>query len=267
MGNSNAKEKATVAAATAAPHAAATPPPAEDATQNVDDQAEDAERVAERVSAAGALAATSTIAANGAAMPTSLVLEFIASCVEAGVDTASFDSYRAFVEAVDTDQDGNVSRDELYEWLLKSRGTFSTAQIRTIRVVMDEPRYAESKYGMGPAWEDEAASQRSDAAADVADEALASGLRMSTAEIFDFIDAAVAAGVDAAAFDTQHAFLAAADKDGSGTVDRGELKAWIDESENRFTKEQIELIQDTLKRGKRRDTGGPYSEGKFGMYM
>ena len=226
----------------------------------------DRENVA-RASAARALAVATT--PDGAdMMSTALILEFIASCVDTGVEAAAFDSYRSFVEAVDTDADGNVSRSELYDWLVQNRDTFSTAQLRMMRDVMTEPRYVETKYGMEMALEEDASAvQRSDAAADVADTALESGLAMSTREIFDFIDAAVEAGVDSAAFDTQRAFLSAADSDGNGTVDRGELKLWIDKSKNQFTKEQIELILEVLKRNKRRDTGRPYSESKFGMYM
>eukprot|EP00946_MAST-07B_sp_MAST-7B-sp1_P000262 g262.t1 len=215
-----------------------------------------------RAAAARALAASTSSATM---MSTAHILEFIASCVEAGVDTSAFDNYRAFVRAVDANQDGNVSRAELYEWLVKNRGAFSNEQLREIRVVMEQPRYVETKYGLEEAFNDD--EERADAAASVADEALASGLRMSTSEIFDFIDAAVAAGVDTTAFDTQRAFVKAADKDGNGTVDRGELKAWLEESESSFTKEQIEVIHRIIRDGKRRDTGQAYSESKFGMYM
>ena len=98
-----------------------------------------------RAAAARALAASTSSATM---MSTAHILEFIASCVEAGVDTSAFDNYRAFVRAVDANQDGNVSRAELYEWLVKNRGAFSNEQLREIRVVMEQPRYVETKYGL-----------------------------------------------------------------------------------------------------------------------
>ena len=45
------------------------------------------------------------------------IMDFIADCEEAGVDTSAFENMRAFVAAADGDGDGQVSRAELAAWL------------------------------------------------------------------------------------------------------------------------------------------------------
>ena len=97
------------------------------------DAAAGSEQEAQRKQNADAIA-TSAIECETGYMLTDEIFKFIEICVEAGVDTSSFESKRAFIEQCDKDGNGRVDEGELADWLASKKDTFSDEDLGTIRV-------------------------------------------------------------------------------------------------------------------------------------
>lgn len=222
------------------------------------------------------------------------MMDFIADCEQAGVDTSAFENLRAFVGAVDRDGDSQVSRDELAAWL-KANRTFTTRHLEVIKRLIDSGAasvssgrlYGESKYGVfeeydfaadEPIAADTAAATNADtdsatatanraAAVDgVVDSVSKIPGRLMRSEILSFIADCESAGVDTSAFDSQRAFIAAVDKDGNGYVDKEEFAVWLSENKSVFSTEQLTTIRETVEADRLRVPSRGYGETKYGMY-
>ncbi len=230
------------------------------------------------------------------------IMDFIADCEEAGVDTSAFENLRAFVAAADGDGDGQVSRAELAAWL-KANATFTARHLEVIKRLVDSGAasassgrsYGESKYGVFEEIEyadaatasaldaiaaagaadagaadagaaAEGAAARAAAVDGVVDSVSKTPGRLVRSEILSFIADCESAGVDTSAFDSQRAFIAAADKDGNGFVDREEFANWLSENKIAFSTEQLATVREIIEADRLRIPSRGYGEAKYGMY-
>ena len=198
-------------------------------------------------------------------MPTTEILDFINAAIDLGVDTTAFGEYKSFLAAADATHDGNVSKQEFADWLA-ANASFTTQQLEALQGVVSSPRYVETKYGMGASFEEQAQERERDhAAGSAADAAMEHGRCITRSEILEFIQACVDAGVDVSKFESQREFLAQADADSDGKVDRDELRAWLHANES-FSEAQLATIKEVIEAGRLADDRAAYGEGKYGMY-
>ena len=227
---------------------------------------EDASAAAARGRAAAAFADENASRwGQSVSMPTTEILDFINAAIDLGVDTTAFGEYKSFLAAADATHDGNVSKQEFADWLA-ANASFTTQQLEALQGVVSSPRYVETKYGMGASFEEQAQERERDhAAGSAADAAMEHGRCITRSEILEFIQACVDAGVDVSKFESQREFLAQADADGDGKVDRDELRAWLHANES-FSEAQLATIKEVIEAGRLADDRAAYGEGKYGMY-